>query len=92
MILDPVIDLFTSTAEKVSAALSRWSVKRKTEHRKRHGIALSMYIESAPLDTDDLWPKLEAALDMIAEHSPAWIRRMQKTGISINTRRIPGTS
>ena len=91
MILDPVIDLFTSTAEKVSAPLSRWSVKRKTEHRKRHGIALSMYIESAPLDTDDLWPKLEAALDMIAEHSPAWIRRMQKTGISINTRRIPGT-
>lgn len=91
MITDSVIDFFTGTAEKLTAPLNRWRVRRLTEHRTRHGIAMSMYIEAAPLETRNLWSKLEAALDIIDEHSPVWIRRMVKTGISIHTRRIPGT-
>lgn len=50
-----------------------------------------MYIEAAPLDTKDLWPKLEAALDLIAQHSPVWLRRMQRVNNTIHVRRIPGT-
>ncbi|HEY0674533.1 MAG TPA: hypothetical protein VGD27_19810 [Longimicrobiales bacterium] len=61
-----------------------------TQHRERHGIKLSMYIENAPLREADLWPKLEAALDLIATHRPIWLERMRRTQNSINIRRIPG--
>jgi hypothetical protein len=69
----------------------QWIVDRLTERRERHGIALSMFIEFAPLDTNDLWPRLDAALDLIATHSPIWLKRMRRLGNSIDVRRIPGT-
>jgi hypothetical protein len=50
-----------------------------------------MYIEFAPLDTRDLWPKLDAALDLIASHSPIWLQRMRQIDNVIDVRRIPGT-
>jgi hypothetical protein len=71
----------------IRAKLVNWLTERRTVH----GLSLSMYIESAPLKTDHLWPKLQAALDLIAAHHPVWIRRMQQMNNSVNIRRIPGT-
>src|SRR4051812_2660225 len=71
--------------------LNQKLIGRLTEHRERHGLALSMYIENAPLDTEDLWPKLDAALDLMAEHTPIWLQRMRQMKNSVNIRRIPGT-
>ena len=62
-----------------------------TQHRSRHGIKLSLYIEAAPLNKIHLWQKLETALDLIATHYPIWIERIIKMNASINVRRIPGT-
>jgi hypothetical protein len=73
--------------KRIRAILVNWL----TERRTMHGLSLSMYIESAPLKTSDLWPKLQAALDLIAGHHPVWIRRMQRMNNSVNIRRIPGT-
>lgn len=80
--------------ERIAAWVGR--VRRRvvdllTERRERHGIALSLYIEAAPLDAKQLWPKLEAALDLIAQHSPIWLRRMRRMGNTVHVRRIPGT-
>lgn len=72
-------------------SLAAWLFDRLTERGERHGIGLSMFIEAAPLDTAALWPKLYAALDLIARHSPAWLGRMRKMGNSVHVRRIPGT-
>ena len=66
-------------------------IEARTERREYRGISLSMYIGSAPLDTAQLWPKLYAALDLIGDHTPVWLRRMQQMRNSINIRRIPGT-
>lgn len=68
----------------------RWLIDRLTQKRERHGVPLSLYIGTTPLDSDELWPKLEAALDLIAAHSPQWLRRMRAIDNSINVRRIPG--
>jgi len=73
------------------ASVQRRLVERLTERRERHGIALSLYIETAPLDRKQLWRKLDAALDLIALHSPIWLSRMRRTGNTIDVRRIPGT-
>jgi hypothetical protein len=77
--------------QKLGARYRQWFVDRFVEQRERHGIALSMYIENAPLETGELWPKLEAALDLIAEHSPTWIRRIRRVRNTVHVRRIPGT-
>src|SRR5690606_19440883 len=66
-------------------------VRALTQHRERHGLQLSMYIEAAPLDEAELWPKLFAALDLISAHCPLWINRMSELGNSVHIRRIPGT-
>jgi hypothetical protein len=66
-------------------------VEARTERRDYRGIALSMYIDSKPLDTAQLWPKLYAALDLIGEYTPVWLRRMQQMRNSVNIRSIPGT-
>jgi len=68
-----------------------WLLEKITERGERHGVALSMFIEAAPLKTEDLWVKLQAALDLISEHMPVWIDRMRRAGNSIHVRRIPGT-
>lgn len=70
--------------------LQRWVIARHTEKRVRHGIPLSMYLGALPLDRKDLWPKLEAALDLIARHTPAWPARMSNLNNEIHVRRIPG--
>jgi hypothetical protein len=69
----------------------RWVIAKLTERDERHGIELTMFIEAARLDTAELWPKLHAALDLIAEYAPTWLRRMRKIKNSIHVRRIPGT-
>lgn len=76
---------------RISQRLHARIVRSLTQSRERHGIALSMYIEAAPLDEEHLWPQLEAALDVIASNSPMWIRRMMRIGNSVHIRRIPGT-
>jgi hypothetical protein len=77
--------------EKWTTRIRRRVIDLLTQRRERHGIALSMYIEAAPLDTQQLWPQLEAALDLIAHHSPSWLRRMRRMGNTVDVRRIPGT-
>jgi hypothetical protein len=62
-----------------------------TQRRERHDIPLSLYIEAAPLDRRQLWRKLEEALDLIAQQSPIWLRRIRRIGNTIDVRRIPGT-
>lgn len=74
----------------VPGLLARWLIDRLTEKRERYGIPLSLYIGTTPLDSRDLWRKLEAALGLIAQHSPQWLRRMRAAGNSINVQRIPG--
>jgi hypothetical protein len=71
-------------------AINRAAAKVLTQKRERHGIEMTMYIGSIPLDRAELWPKLYAALDLIATHSPLWITRMKEMDNSINVRRIPG--
>jgi hypothetical protein len=71
-------------------AINRAATKVLTQKRERHGLELTMYIGSLPLDRNELWSKLYAALDLINTHTPAWIRRMQEMNNSINVRRIPG--
>jgi hypothetical protein len=75
----------------VIARIKAWLIEARTERREYRGVSLSMYIDSAPLDTAALWPQLYAALDLIAAHTPVWLRRMHQMGNSINIRRIPGT-
>jgi len=70
--------------------LQRWVIARNTEKRERHGIPLSMYLGTLPLSSGDLWPKLEAALDLVAQHTPAWLPRMRAMSNEIHVRRIPG--
>ena len=70
---------------------TQWVINKLTEHDERHGITLSMYIEAAPLKTDQLWLKLHAALDLIVEHSPIWLQRMKQINNTVHVRRIPGT-
>lgn len=38
------------------AAIRGRLIELLTERREEHGIALSMYIEAAPLDKRQLWP------------------------------------
>jgi hypothetical protein len=71
-------------------AIARAAEKLGTQERERHGIPLTMYIGTTPLNTKELWPKLEAAMDLIAEHSPIWLERMRKMNNTVNVRRIPG--
>lgn len=72
------------------ALIGRSAIKLLTQKRERHGISLTMYVGGLPLDRAQLWPKLYEALDLIQEHSPAWIRRMREMNNSIHVRRIPG--
>ncbi|HSL69072.1 MAG TPA: hypothetical protein VK864_02465, partial [Longimicrobiales bacterium] len=59
------------------ARVRRWYIDQVTERSERHGIVLTLYIEAAPLDKRELWPRLHAALDLIAAHSPVWLSRMR---------------
>lgn len=68
-----------------------WWLERLTDRDERHGIELSMYIEAAPLNKEELWSKLHAALDLLALHAPTWLRRMRRLRNSVHVRRIPGT-
>ena len=67
------------------------SIREHTQHRERHGIPLSVYNETAGIETDNLWSQLEAALDLIASFSPTWLRRMQRMENRVQVRRTPGT-
>jgi hypothetical protein len=72
-------------------ALQRRFERALVQWRTRHDITMSMYIEAAPLDYDELWSNLESALDLIAEFRPAWIKRILQMNTTIHVRRIPGT-
>jgi hypothetical protein len=65
-------------------------IDRLTQKRERHGLPLSLYIGTTPLDRRELWQRLDLALDLIAAHSPQWLRRMRAINNSIHIRRIPG--
>ena len=71
-------------------AITRAAIRLSTQKRERHGILLTMYVGSLPLDRSQLWPKLHHALDLIHAHTPAWIRRMREMNNPIHVRRIPG--
>jgi hypothetical protein len=84
-------------SQRMKQSISAWlgrvgarTINALTEHRERHGIAMSMYIEAAPLSEADLWPRLEQALDLIAAHRSIWLERMRRAEVSVHVRRIPG--
>lgn len=60
-----------------------------TEERVLHGIPVSVRMSRFDVGIDQLFENVERALDLIAEHQPRRLRRMQQDVQQISVRRYP---
>ncbi len=61
------------------------------EHRRMHGIPVSVRPSSAEADPRVPLATLGAAMDLVALYKPEWIRRMRRMGLRIDVLSTPGT-